>query len=95
MWYLYVLIKDSKCVYVGCTSDINRRKNQHKKNKIFDEIYILKTYSTKLLCLNAENSIIRFLTLFGDGNWYNAEDVLLSNKRDLEIRNKIYERRVD
>lgn len=95
MWHLYVLIRNSKCVYVGSTSNIDRRKKQHKKNKVFDELFVLKSYDSKELCFNAENSIIRFLTLFGDGDWYNAEETLLTYKRDLEIRNNIYERRLD
>jgi len=94
-WSLYVLIKDGKCVYVGATSDPSRRKKQHRKDKVFDEMYIIKEYETKELCFNAENAIISFVTLFGDGNWYNAENVILSYKRDLELRTKIYVRRLD
>jgi hypothetical protein len=28
-----------------------------------------------------DNAIIIFLTLFGDGNWYNAENIILSFNR--------------
>ena len=81
-----VLIRDEKAVYVGCTDNVSRRIKQHKSSKRFDKHIVMKTYDSKEKALNAENAIISFLTLFGDGNWYNSENILLSHTRDCRIR---------
>jgi hypothetical protein len=79
---VYILTRKNKAVYIGCSKTVKSRVVQHRKDKDFDSYTILKTYRTKQEALNAENAIIRFLTLFGDGDWYNAEDVCLSYYRD-------------
>ena len=84
---VYILIKDKKAVYVGCSKDVRTRVRAHRKSKDFDSHTILKRYKTKKEALTAENAIIRFLTLFGDCEWYNAEYILLSYERDIKIRN--------
>jgi len=84
-YHVYALIKDSKCVYIGCSCNLIQRRNQHKKTKDFDSIVTIKSYKTKKEALLVENGIISFLTLFGDGNWYNAENILTSINR-LKIR---------
>jgi hypothetical protein len=84
---VYALIKSNKPVYIGMTTDIVRRAKQHKKTKIFSKIIVIKSFDDKEKALVAENAIITFLTLFGDGNWYNAENVAISAKR-LYVLNK-------
>lgn len=85
---VYVLIKDKKAVYVGCSKNVSTRVRTHRKSKDFDSHVVLKIYKTKKEALTAENAIIRFLTLFGEGDWYNAEYILLSYERDIKIRLK-------
>ncbi len=74
---VYVLVKNKKPIYVGCTNNIKNRLSKHKLQKDFDEYIIVKKYTTKKECLIAENSIIRFISLFGDDNWVNAKDCQL------------------
>lgn len=83
---VYILIKDKKAVYVGCSCNVPNRVSKHKATKNFDKHVVLKCYESKQLALNAENAIIRFLTMFGDGDWYNSEDILLSYYTDTVIR---------
>ena len=84
---VYVLIRNGKAVYVGCSKNVPQRLSYHKKLKDFDNHIILKSYKTRKDALSVENGLIKFITLFGDGNWYNAEEILLSYERDLHIRN--------
>lgn len=83
---IYVLTKNGKAVYIGCAVNVKRRINEHKKTKEFDSFQILKHYKSKEQALIAENALITFLTLFGDGEWYNSEDILLSYERDFKLR---------
>jgi len=85
-YHVYILIKDGKAVYIGCSGNMQKRINQHRRVKDFDKFTTLKTYKTKKEALIAENAIIRFLTLFGDGDWYNAENIILCFKREFLIR---------
>lgn len=88
MYYTYVLSKNGKAVYVGQTSNPRNRANHHKKDKDFDELIILNSYKTKKESLISERILISFLTLFGSGEWYNAEDIIKSFERDAHIRYK-------
>jgi hypothetical protein len=74
---VYVLVKNKKPIYVGCTNNIKIRLSKHRLNKDFDEYIIIKKYATKKEALIAENSIIRFISLFGDDNWKNSKDFQL------------------
>ena len=65
---LYVLIKSKKPIYVGITTNSEKRKRQHKlKGKDFDRLVIIKYYNTKQEALIAENSLIRFNGMFSLG----------------------------
>lgn len=83
---VYILISKGKAVYIGCSCNVLNRLSKHRKDKEFDSHIVLKTYKSKKEALIAENSIIRFLNLFGDGDWYNSENILLSHERDTMIR---------
>lgn len=87
LYNVYALIKDNKVVYIGCTSNISRRIYDHRRTKNFDKNIIIKSYKNKKDALIAENSIINFLTLFGDGKWYNAENILLACNREFHLKN--------
>lgn len=76
-FYVYLLIKDKKPVYVGCSSNVKNRISKHKKTKVFDEYYILKEYETKESALIAENILIRFISVFENENWLNSKDINL------------------
>lgn len=70
---VYVLIKDRKAVYVGCTSNIRVRLNDHRRTKEFDDYLILKQFPDKKDALNAENAIVTFLSVFGDESLINSK----------------------
>lgn len=72
---VYVLIKDFKPIYVGCTMDVKRRIKQHQKTRDFDKYRVVKSYKTKEEAFNAENAILRFSTMFYPNNLKNAKDV--------------------
>ena len=76
-YIVYLLLKNGKPVYVGCTCNLNNRLSKHKQNKDFDSHYKLKTYNTKKEALCAENSLIRFISVFGGDQWLNSKDCLL------------------
>ena len=74
---VYLLIKDKKPVYVGCSCNVKNRISHHKKTKEFDKYYTLKKFETKEQALIAENILIRFISVFGGENWLNSKDVNL------------------
>lgn len=88
-YHVYALIKKGKAVYIGCTSNPRLRSKVHRRDKDFDKLHIIKSYKTNKEALIAENSIINFVTLFGDGDWYNAEPIRLRYERNYYIRHFI------
>jgi len=76
VWSLYVLIKNDKPIYVGVSSDIIKRTSNHRANKNFDSVHVIKKYKDKKEAYCAENSLIRFNSLFNIGliNAKNIED---------------------
>lgn len=85
---VYVLTNKGKAIYIGCTKDIKRRLTEHKENKEFDKHIVIKKTISKKEAYSIENTLINFVTLFGDSNWYNSENIVLSNIRDLYLRCK-------
>lgn len=69
---VYVLTKNKKPVYVGCTANLSMRLNYHKRFKDFDNYIVLKQYQDKKQALTAEQSIILFLSVFGDKDVLNG-----------------------
>ena len=59
------------------------RLSKHKSTKDFDSHLILNSYKSKKEALIAENSIIRFISIFGGEGWLN------SKHWDLEIKGAI------
>ena len=78
---VYALVKNGECVYIGCSMNPQQRKFQHKKDKDFDKLVVIKSRLERKNAYNIENGIIEFLTLFGNGNWYNAEKILTQCRR--------------
>lgn len=61
---VYVLIKNDNPIYVGVTTNIKQRIENHKRTKDFDSYIIIKKYDDKKESLAAECGIIRYLSLF-------------------------------
>lgn len=77
-YVVYSLIKNNRCVYVGCTNNIFNRIRKHKKDKDFDNYIIISHHKVKKDALLAERSIIKFLSIFGGKELLNAKYYLLS-----------------
>lgn len=86
---VYALIKNSKCVYVGCTSNIKNRLSKHKSDKDFDTHVVIKSYKKRKDALLAENSIIRFLGFFHDQ--YTLNSLNLIDVCKMEWIKEVYE----
>lgn len=74
---VYLLIKDNKPIYVGCSSNVKNRISNHKRTKKFDDYYVLKKFETKEQALIAENILIRYISVFEDDKWLNSKDINL------------------
>lgn len=40
--YVYKLVRDGQIVYIGITNDLKRREQEHREDKQFDEMYVIK-----------------------------------------------------
>jgi hypothetical protein len=70
---VYALVKERKCVYIGCSTNVPRRCKQHKVSKDFDGFIVLFSAACKEDAYFAERMIIRFLSVFDDGVILNAK----------------------
>jgi hypothetical protein len=85
-YYVYLLIKDKKPVYIGCSVNLKNRLKSHRLSKDFDSYILLKQYNDKKEALSAENALIRFISIFGGDEWLNSKDfqlVLMGNYKGL------------
>ena len=64
---VYALILNKEPVYIGMTSNIKLRINQHRKSdKTFDSFYIIESrISDKKQALAVERTLIKFISAFG------------------------------
>lgn len=77
---VYVLLSNSKPIYVGTTQDVQRRLKEHSKKIDYDFHVIVKSYESKKDAFNAENAILRYESLFNCNNLKNVKDKSLSGK---------------
>ena len=76
MYYVYILVKDKKPIYIGVTKNIPNRISKHKSNKDFDGYLIFHESESKIECLLIERSIIKFNSFY-----ISKEDILCDNKK--------------
>ncbi len=76
-YYVYILLKDKNPIYIGSTKNVLIRIKQHRKTKDFDKHYVLSHYTNKKDALIAENSLIRYISVFGDSKWLNGKNIQL------------------
>jgi len=62
-YYIYILYKGDVPVYVGMSSNVKRRVNQHKSDKDFDSIIIACGHGNKKTAKIIENGIITLMKL--------------------------------
>lgn len=85
-YLVYALVKDEKPVYIGVTANLYKRISAHKSDKDFDNVIIICSKDNRKDAYLAENSIIRFITLFTENQFYNGADILLSYERQTRIK---------
>lgn len=45
--YVYKLVRDGQIVYIGITNDLKRREQEHREDKQFDEMHVIKGPCTR------------------------------------------------
>lgn len=74
VYRVYALISDNKPVYVGMTTNVAKRIEQHRKTgKVFTSFYIIASIKDKKEALQVERCLIKFISAFGH-EVYNAQD---------------------
>jgi predicted GIY-YIG superfamily endonuclease len=73
-YVLYVLVNIDLPVYVGTSSNIERRVIDHRyTGKEFTHHVIIESFKDKQRCLDAERCLIKYLSLFGNTENINAK----------------------
>jgi len=74
-FHVYCLVNLGKPIYVGMSTNVQKRKQQHKKNKQFQNLFILKSFDNKKDALICENGIITFMSILNNSEFVNGLDV--------------------
>ena len=45
--YVYKLVRNGQTVYIGITNDLKRREEEHRKDKVFDKMLVIKGPCTR------------------------------------------------
>ena len=45
--YVYKLVRKAEIVYIGITNDLERREQEHREDKQFDEMHVIKGPCTR------------------------------------------------
>jgi len=64
IYSVYVLVKDSMPIYIGCTQSIEKRIVSHRSNKDFDEVMIAGVYTDRSTAFFHERNLIDFATKY-------------------------------
>ena len=59
-YFVYVLLKNYKPLYIGCTEDLNSRILSHNKDKDFDKVIVSGVYKNRSTALFHEKTLIDF-----------------------------------
>jgi predicted GIY-YIG superfamily endonuclease len=71
---VYALVLEGKPVYIGMTTNITRRVEQHRQmGKIFNSTYTIESLADKKQALAVERTLIKFISAFGH-EVYNTQD---------------------
>ena len=75
--HLYVLYDKAtvKPIYIGLSSSIKSRIANHKRDKVFDGVFIIESFDDKKQGLAAERSLIKFFSFFENDKIINAKYV--------------------
>ena len=62
--YVYKLLRDGEVVYIGITNDLERRKEEHREDKVFDDMQIIKGPCTREEAEKVESDQLRLFSFF-------------------------------
>ena len=65
--YVYKLVRNGQIVYIGITNDLERRKQEHREDKQFDEMQVIKGPCTREEAENSETTQLDIFTIFHNG----------------------------
>lgn len=65
--YVYKLLRDGEVVYIGITNDLERRKEEHREDKVFDDMQIIKGPCTREEAEISESNQLDIFTIFHNG----------------------------
>ena len=80
MYYIYILTKEKKPVYVGITLNYSQRIRTHRYNKKidFDSYIVLDSYKDKKTALAVERSIYKGIFTFMNDTCMNKVNILFA-----------------
>jgi len=76
---VYILIKDGKIIYVGCTSNLSKRVLSHRKDKDFDSVSRLYFSDVKRDALRVERLFTMFVGQFCNPELLNFKSTTKEN----------------
>lgn len=62
--YVYKLVRDGQIVYIGITNDLKRREQEHREDKQFDEMHVIKGPYTREEAKKLESVQLRLFSFF-------------------------------
>lgn len=66
--YVYKLVRDGQIVYIGITNDLERREQEHREDKQFDGIQVIKGPCTREEAERTESVQLDIFTIFHNGH---------------------------
>lgn len=62
--YVYKLVRNGQTVYIGITNDLARREQEHREDKQFDDMQIIKGPCTREEAEKLESLQLRLFSFF-------------------------------
>ena len=62
--YVYKLVRNGQIVYIGITNDLERREQEHREDKQFDEMQVIKGPCTREEAEISETTQLDIFTIF-------------------------------
>lgn len=62
--YVYKLVRNGQTVYIGITNDLGRREQEHREDKQFDMIQVIKGPCTREEAEKSEGIHLRLFSFF-------------------------------
>jgi predicted GIY-YIG superfamily endonuclease len=60
--YVYKLVRGAEIVYIGITNDLERREEEHRKDKIFDKMQVIVGPCAREVAEKVESAQLRFFS---------------------------------